>query len=166
MVDEEGNFGFLAALIFYFAVVVAVVSVEVFVWVEKEANCIDRHYYKDGDEVFNGKTPTPKKLKNGKNFEFLIVKDDNNNFNKNNIIIKNSSTYSISELDEMIDIIMIEADNGELINKRKVLNELKWHKVAYNVGYKPKQTATADVYFNHDDEGHGFLSWLMNNIYI
>ncbi|MDY5982528.1 MAG: hypothetical protein SPJ17_02335 [Anaeroplasma sp.] len=66
----------------------------------------------------------------------------------------------------MIDTIMEEEKDGKLINKRKVLNELKWHKVAYNVGYKPDESASANVYFNADDEGHGFFSWVMNNIYI
>lgn len=68
----------------------------------------------------------------------------------------------------MIDIIM-DFEVGKYrnhINKNKVLNELKWHKVVYNLFYKHTQTASADVYFNHDNEGHGFLSWLMNNIYI
>lgn len=106
-------------------------------------------------------------MENGKNFEFLI-KEDDSGFNKNQIIIKNSSTYSMDELSEMIDIIMDykEWKYRNHINKNKVLNELKWHKLAYNVGYKPKQTASADVYFNADDEGHDFFSWVMNNIYI
>jgi len=59
----------------------------------------------------------------------------------------------------MIDIIM-DSEEGKYrnrINKNKVLNELKWHKVAYNSFYKPTQTASADVYFNHDDEGHGLF---------
>ena len=68
----------------------------------------------------------------------------------------------------MIDIIM-DSEEGKYrnrINKNKVLNELKWHKVVYNLFYKPTQTASADVYFNADDEGHGFSSWVRNNIYI
>ena len=104
-------------------------------------------------------------MKNGKDFKYLIKKDDPD-LNKTKLKILNSSTYSISELNEMIDIIMNEADNGELINKRKVLNELKWHKFAYNVGYDVEGSASADVYFNANDDGHGFFSWVMNNIYI
>ena len=158
MVDEEGNFGYLVALI-------KIVVAAVLIWVEIEANCIDKDYYKNGDEVFDGETPTPGTLKNGKDFKYLIKKDDLD-LNKTELKILNSSTYSISELDEMIDTIMEKEKDGKFINKRKVLNELKWHKVAYNVGYKPKQTVTADVYFNANDEGHGFFSWVMNTIYI
>ncbi|MDY5982640.1 MAG: RHS repeat-associated core domain-containing protein [Anaeroplasma sp.] len=161
MIDENGNFG-----IFSFALIVVGVCILVSTvyTVEYHAN---KNYYEDGDEVFGKQTPTPGTLKNGKNFEFLI-KEDDPHFNKNQIIIKNSSTYSIDELSEMIDIIM-DSEEGKYrnhINKNKVLNELKWHKIGYNFGYKPDETASANVYFNADDEEHGFFSWVMNNIYI
>ena len=61
---------------------------------------------------------------------------------------------------------MKKEKHGELINKRKVLNELKWHKVSYNLGHDVEGSASADVYFNADDEGYGIKSWIMNTIYI
>ena len=48
----------------------------------------------------------------------------------------------------------------------KTYQESVTHKIAYNLGHNVKSSASADVYFNHDDEGHGIKSWIMNNIYI
>lgn len=161
MVDENGNVGFWQALVVgaIVGVIVAVCNMVVI-----EGNNVDKDYYKDSKSVLTenlgGGT-----LSNGKSFDYSI-KNDNSNPNKTELKILNSSTYSISELDEMIDKIMEKEENGGLINKHKVLNELKWHKVAYNLGYDVESTASADVYFNADDEGHGFFSWIMNNIYI
>ena len=162
MKDEEGN-----SCIFAIALIVVGICFIVSTTFAIDNTFIhpaDKDYYKDDDSVLKGELDGDT-LSNGKSFKYSII-GNKSNPNKTELKILNSSTYSISELDEMIDIIMEKADNGELINKRKVLNELKWHKIGYNFGYNPDETASADVYFNADDEGHGFFSWIMNNIYI
>ena len=156
MKDEDGNFGIFATLINIVKCVV-----------ELCANLVNKDYYKDPQEkkyvnsIFIKGT-----LSNGTTFVCEYVENKENS-NMSILRIINSSTYSISQYDEMLDKIMEnEKMQGSKINKAKVINELKWHKFAYNVGYKIESTASADVYFNHDDEEHGFFSWIMNSIYI
>ena len=171
MMDENGNFWFstLFTVVSIFATL-AGIGIGV---VAISGNLVDRDYYKDEnlkierDKEGNIISPLNDTLDNGKEFFYEVTKNSDNP-NKYELKIYNSSTYSASELSEMLDKIM-EKNDGEymsLINKKKVLNELKWHNAAYNVKYKTKSTVTADVYFNSDDVDHAFFSWIMNNIYI
>ena len=160
----EGNFGFLAALI----VVATCIIISTVAAVDNTfIHPADKDYYKNSQEkkyvnfIFIKGT-----LSNGATFVCEYIENTENS-NMSMLRIINSSTYSISQYDEMLDKIMEnEKTQGSKINKAKVINELKWHKVAYNVGYKIESTASADVYLNHDDEDHGFFSWIMNSIYI
>ena len=46
---------------------------------------------------------------------------------------------------------------GVLLKNNVIINEF---------GYSREETASVDVYFNHDDEGHKVFSWVMNNVNI
>ena len=59
----------------------------------------------------------------------------------------------------------LQKENSGL-NVKKIKNEIKWHQLAYMFGFMQSQTASVNVYFNSDDEGHDLFSFIMNNIYI
>ena len=52
------------------------------------------------------------------------------------------------------------------LNYELILNEWKWHSLAYGIGFSRDSTASVDVYFNSEDTGHGIFSWIINNWFI
>ena len=105
----------------------------------------------------------PITLENGTPVYYEII--ENNTPDKTILKIYNSYELTASEMEEFLSILETEK-NIQGINEERVMNEWMWHKVAYEFGYSREQTASVDVYFNHDDEGHKVFSWVMNNVNI
>ena len=101
-------------------------------------------------------------LSNGTEVKYVINKNDNNP-NKSELIIINAFSLTDAEIDEFLEFLQKE---NRVLNVKKIKNEIKWHQLAYMFGFKQSQTASVNVYFNSDDEGHGIFSDIMNNIYI
>ncbi len=114
------------------------------------------------DYVDNETGKYEKVLSNGKVVSYDI-KENESDPNRGYLKVYNSYQYSDAEIDEFLNYLITE-EHYTAINFEKVKNEWKWHNFAYSISISQKSTASVDVYFNADDEGHGILSWIINNI--
>ena len=146
MVDSSGSFAISAFLLLLISL--AILSSD-----SKKEGYKDTGY--KGEDKYT--------LRNGKEIYYNITY--NEIVEKSNLKVYNSFQYTSDEINEFLDFLKQDPRNSS-INKDKVRNEWIYHNIAYDFGINQNSTASVDVFFNHDDEGHGALSWIMNNIVI
>ena len=83
---------------------------------------------------------------------------------KSSIKILNSYLYNEKQILELLEVV--SKDKGAYLNYKLIVNEWKWHKFAFGIGFFRDKTSSVDAYFNSGDENHGILSWIINNVFI
>ena len=76
----------------------------------------------------------------------------------------NSYLYNEKQILELLEVV--SKDKGAYLNYKLIVNEWKWHKFAFGIGFFMDQTSSVNAYFNSGDENHGILSWIINNVFI
>ena len=101
-------------------------------------------------------------LSNGKIVYFSY--DSNNDDAKTLLTLYNSFKLTKDEINEFLN--WLKYDSGlptSSVNIDKVRNEIIWHNIGHALGVDYEATRTANVFFDSDDTGHGFFSWVMNH---
>ena len=88
----------------------------------------------------------------------------NSEVDKSSIKILNSYLYNEKQILELLEVV--SKDKGAYLNYKLIVNEWKWHKFAFGIGFFRDKTSSVDAYFNSGDENHGILSWIINNVFI
>ena len=154
-IDENGNMGIGTILLLAASVTALLITVE-------GINSCDEltKKYKDSipDEAEVFESSKGKEI----HYEVVINKEDEK---KSILRIYNSYEFSKKDINEFLRYL--KEDKGySSINIDKVRNEWGWHKAAFKCGIKRLNTATAEIYFDYDDEEHKWFSWIMNEIRI
>ena len=94
---------------------------------------------------------------NGVIIYYTIIGDKNDVYTK--IKIYNSSKYSEKDIRELLEYLKY-SEGYVALNINLVMNEWKWHKIAYIFRYAEESTVTLDAYIGAYDNEHN-LSWIM-----
>ncbi|MBQ9266157.1 MAG: RHS repeat-associated core domain-containing protein [Bacilli bacterium] len=100
-----------------------------------------------------------------KNFEnytiyFEITNTNQSDINLYNLTIYDSWKYSASQIRQFLNWLK-DTGNFSTLNVDKMLNERARHKLAYEIGFKYKHIADADIFLNSDDVDHWY-SFIIN----